>query len=153
MGFYTVEIRNLETGTVQSKADLLIMENLFYEQKVSKTFDLKGIQGRKVKGPTSQTLFDGEWIESEFLLLAVLFAREAADDRCSGQQQLLTFIRPHSSFVLREALRGDADFLARSNIMDYSYACPLVKSIDPLTTSVDYSWASTRRTNGCRVAW
>lgn len=71
IGFYTIEIRNLESGTVQSKADLLIMENLFYGRTINKTFDLKGIQGRKVKAgansanPTqnSKTLFDGEWIE------------------------------------------------------------------------------------------
>jgi 1-phosphatidylinositol-3-phosphate 5-kinase len=69
MGFYTVEIKNMETNTVQSKADLLIMENLFFEQNISQTFDLKGIQGRKVKsntsGSTKRTLFDGEWIEGE----------------------------------------------------------------------------------------
>lgn len=65
IGFYTIEIRNLETGAVQSKADLLVMENLFFDKKISKTFDLKGIQGRKVKshGDTTKTLFDGEWIE------------------------------------------------------------------------------------------
>lgn len=66
LGFYTVEIRNLETGTTQAKADLLVMENLFYDRKISKTFDLKGIQGRKVKASASansKTLFDGEWIE------------------------------------------------------------------------------------------
>lgn len=65
LGFYTIEIRNLESGATQARADLLIMENLFYGQKISKTFDLKGIQGRKVKASntTSKTLFDGEWIE------------------------------------------------------------------------------------------
>lgn len=71
LGFYTVEIRNLESGTVQAKADLLVMENLFYQQKVVRTFDLKGIAGRKVKAnanprveqKTFKTLFDGEWIE------------------------------------------------------------------------------------------
>ncbi|KAF5391679.1 hypothetical protein D9757_002352 [Collybiopsis confluens] len=106
-GFYTVEIRNLESGAVQSKADLLVMENLFYDQKIHKTFDLKGVQGRKVKagnnatGQTStKTLFDGDWVE--------------------GQQQTLTFVRPHSKAVLREALKSDADFLSKSNIMDYS---------------------------------
>ena len=68
IGFYTIEIKNLETGAVQSKADLLVMENLFYNRNISKTFDLKGIQGRKVKphGKTSTTLFDGEWIEGLF---------------------------------------------------------------------------------------
>ena len=69
LGFYTVEIRNLESGTTQAKADLLVMENLFYKRNIIKTFDLKGIQGRKVKPSTSssgsKTLFDGEWIEGK----------------------------------------------------------------------------------------
>lgn len=67
MGFYTVEIKNLETGTVQAKHDLLVMENLFHKQQITKSFDLKGIQGRRVKtngdGTVGRTLFDGEWIE------------------------------------------------------------------------------------------
>jgi len=67
LGFYTIEIRNIESGTVQAKADLLVMENLFFNKKIVKTFDLKGIQGRKVKaaisGPSSKPLFDGDWIE------------------------------------------------------------------------------------------
>lgn len=69
LGFFTVEIRNLESGTTQAKADLLVMENLFYSQKISKTFDLKGIQGRRVKASNSisKTLFDGEWIEGMIL--------------------------------------------------------------------------------------
>ena len=70
LGFYTVEVRNLDAGTVQAKADLLVMENLFYSQKPTKTFDLKGIQGRKVKASSnssvSKTLFDSEWIEGQF---------------------------------------------------------------------------------------
>ncbi|EMD31168.1 hypothetical protein CERSUDRAFT_89288 [Gelatoporia subvermispora B] len=105
LGFYTIEVRNLETGTTQAKADLLVMENLFYNQKISRAFDLKGIQGRKVKasssgGATSKTLFDGEWIE--------------------GQQRALTLVRPYSKVVFQEAIKADCDFLARSNIMDYS---------------------------------
>ena len=70
MGFYTIEIKDLETGAVQTKTDLLVMENLFYGLNVTKKFDLKGIQGRKVKSPgsTTKTMFDGEWIEGiEFL--------------------------------------------------------------------------------------
>ncbi|KAI0795874.1 hypothetical protein C8Q75DRAFT_744203 [Abortiporus biennis] len=129
LGFYTVEIRNLETGTTQAKADLLIMENLFYNQKILKTFDLKGIQGRKVKAATrgnavSKTLFDGEWIE--------------------GQQRALTLLRPHSKVVLDEAIKADCEYLAKSNIMDYSLllgideerkqlACGLVDTIGSYT--------------------
>ena len=68
LGFYTVEVRNLENGNTQAKADLLVMENLFYSQKIARTFDLKGIQGRRVKaaphgGSVSKTLFDGDWME------------------------------------------------------------------------------------------
>ncbi|KAJ7597066.1 hypothetical protein C8J56DRAFT_919078 [Mycena floridula] len=130
IGFYTVEIRNLETGAVQSKSDLLVMENLFYAQKVGKTFDLKGIQGRKVKAAvgapslTTRTLFDGEWIE--------------------GQQHTLTLIRHHSKAVLKEAIKSDAGFLASMNVMDYSLllgvdeerkqiACGLVDTIGSYT--------------------
>jgi len=107
LGFYTVEIRNLENGTTQAKADLLVMENLFYDQKITKTFDLKGIHGRKVKPSNNgssiaapRTLFDGEWIE--------------------GQQRALILLRPYSKLVLQEAVRSDSDFLSRSSIMDYS---------------------------------
>ncbi|KAH9847776.1 hypothetical protein C2E23DRAFT_847419 [Lenzites betulinus] len=103
LGFYTVEIKNLESGTTQAKADLLVMENLFYNQQISKTFDLKGIQGRKVKPSSnagSKTLFDGEWIE--------------------GQQRALTLVRPHSKVILQDAVLADCEFLAKSNIMDYS---------------------------------
>jgi 1-phosphatidylinositol-3-phosphate 5-kinase len=77
LGFYTVEIKNLESGNTQAKADLLLMENLFFDQNISKTFDLKGIQGRKVKtkskakseAPNNKTLFDGEWIEGKTIYL------------------------------------------------------------------------------------
>jgi 1-phosphatidylinositol-3-phosphate 5-kinase len=65
-GFYTVEVRNLESGATQHKADLVVMENLFHQRKIAKTFDLKGIQGRKVKakgGSGAKTLFDEEWME------------------------------------------------------------------------------------------
>ncbi|TCD63413.1 hypothetical protein EIP91_005595, partial [Steccherinum ochraceum] len=130
LGFYTVEIRNLETGNVQSRADLLVMENLFYNQKIGKTFDLKGIQGRKVKAASggdnapSKTLFDGEWIE--------------------GQQRALTLVHPHSKAILTEAIKLDCEFLAKSNIMDYSLllgiceerkviACGLVDAIGSYT--------------------
>ncbi|KAF8742340.1 hypothetical protein AX14_005203 [Amanita brunnescens Koide BX004] len=71
LGYYTIEVKNHESGVNNGRIDLVVMENLFYDRKVDKTFDLKGIQGRKVKptandlldGRRRQTLFDGEWIE------------------------------------------------------------------------------------------
>lgn len=128
LGFYTVELKNPETGVVQSKTDLLIMENLFFERRVDQAFDLKGIEGRKVKpnskGGQSQTLFDGEWLE--------------------GQKKALILLHPHSKTVLEEGIHEDCEFLAQSNIMDYSLllgvdseqkhiACGLVDTIGSYT--------------------
>ncbi|EJD38332.1 hypothetical protein AURDEDRAFT_116536 [Auricularia subglabra TFB-10046 SS5] len=134
LGYYTVEIKNLETGSTQARADLLVMENLFYQQTIAKTFDLKGIQGRKVKAKSkddsnaARTLFDGEWIE--------------------GQQRALLLLRSPSKRVLQEAVKSDCDFLSKNNIMDYSLllgidqerkqiACGLVDTIG------SYSFAKT----------
>ncbi len=38
-----------------------------------------------------------------------------------GQQRALTLVQPHSKVVLQEAIKADCEFLAKSNIMDYSY--------------------------------
>lgn len=38
-----------------------------------------------------------------------------------GQQRALTLVHPHSKVVLQDAIKADCEFLARSNIMDYSY--------------------------------
>lgn len=42
-------------------------------------------------------------------------------NHATGQQRALTLVQPHSKVVLQEAVKADSDFLARSNIMDYSY--------------------------------
>jgi len=38
----------------------------------------------------------------------------------SGQHKDLIYVQPHSKAIIEEALKRDADFLADSNIMDYS---------------------------------
>ncbi|KAG8733882.1 hypothetical protein FRC11_000760 [Ceratobasidium sp. 423] len=126
LGFYTIEVKNLETGATQTRADVLVMENLMFGRNITQTFDLKGIKGRKVKpgGKSGATLFDGEWIE--------------------GASRALLLVRPHSKLVLQEAVKYDAEFLAKSNIMDYSLllgvdeehseiACGLVDTIGSYT--------------------
>ena len=69
MGFYTVEMSNLVSGD-RTVVNLLVMENLFFNHRVARTFDLKGIAGRKVKvndkvETVAKTLFDSEWVEGE----------------------------------------------------------------------------------------
>jgi 1-phosphatidylinositol-3-phosphate 5-kinase len=102
LGFYTIEVKNLETGATPTRADVLVMENLMFGRNITQTFDLKGIKGRKVKpgGKSGATLFDGEWME--------------------GASRALLLVRPHSKLILQEAVKYDAEFLAKANIMDYS---------------------------------
>jgi len=102
LGFYTMEIKNLDSGNTGTKADVLVMENLFYSHKTDATYDLKGIKGRKVKGDagSSKTFLDQEWIER--------------------QRHSPVYIYPQSKHVLQEAVTSDAEFLAENNIMDYS---------------------------------
>nr|XP_019049347.1 hypothetical protein I302_03133 [Kwoniella bestiolae CBS 10118]OCF28277.1 hypothetical protein I302_03133 [Kwoniella bestiolae CBS 10118] len=111
VGFYTVKINDLKTGT-KRQMDLLVMENLFYKQTISRTYDLKGIEGRKVhkfktvEGDTKveikpeMTLFDGEWLE--------------------GLQRGLVLLQPHAKRILQEAISLDTKFLSSQSIMDYS---------------------------------
>ncbi|KAF9573280.1 hypothetical protein EC968_008819 [Mortierella alpina] len=104
-GFYTFKIKNGESGQVL-KIDVLVMEHLFFNQKITRTFDLKGIQDRHAgskaapAGATSTTLWDGDFLEGRF------------NDRL--------LIYSHSKKIIRESLVNDTEFLAASNIMDYS---------------------------------
>lgn len=67
LGFYTIEVKNLETGATESKADVLVMENLFWKYKPDAVYDLKGIRGRRAKNgeSTKRTLMDVEFQESK----------------------------------------------------------------------------------------
>ncbi|KAK0200124.1 hypothetical protein DFS33DRAFT_1266976 [Desarmillaria ectypa] len=94
------------------------MENLFYGYTGGlKMFDLKGMKGRrskpvvtseedvtdgehKAKEDKGKTLFDGEWIDM--------------------QREKTILVDARSKKMLREAIQRDADFLTKSNIMDYS---------------------------------
>lgn len=65
LGFYSIEVKNLETGNIESKADVLVMENLFWNHKPDAVYDLKGIRGRKAKSDSpKRTLMDVDFMES-----------------------------------------------------------------------------------------
>ncbi|KAF9173411.1 hypothetical protein BGX21_001229 [Mortierella sp. AD011] len=104
-GFYTLKIKNGESGHAL-KIDVLVMEHLFYNQKITRTFDLKGIQDRHAAskpnagGGGSTTLWDGDFIEGRYKTLLLLYS--------------------HSKRIIRESLLNDTEFLAGANIMDYS---------------------------------
>ena len=100
--------------TVQAKADLLAMENLFYNQKFTKTFEFKGIQRRRVKNS----------LNSAAPIVGFYFIT-------AGQQCALTVtpVSPISKAILREATKANC-FLSKCNIINYScdhyIACSLL---------------------------
>ncbi|KAL1916606.1 uncharacterized protein VTP21DRAFT_5797 [Calcarisporiella thermophila] len=102
-GVYTIKIKNVRTGYVQ-KFGVQVMENIFWGQKITRKFDLKGIQGRYVGPKTAlsrdTTLWDGDWVE--------------------GQYKNLLLVHSYSERIIRESIQNDTQFLADANIMDYS---------------------------------
>ncbi|KAG0147949.1 hypothetical protein CROQUDRAFT_42132 [Cronartium quercuum f. sp. fusiforme G11] len=104
LGFFTVKIKESGKNENMVKLDLLLMENLFHGQTITRKFDLKGITTRvaKVK-PSSEngtTGWDADWIE--------------------GSLRTLLLIHPHSKHVIASAIENDTKFLAENNVMDYS---------------------------------
>ncbi|KAI5821290.1 hypothetical protein BZA77DRAFT_238883 [Pyronema omphalodes] len=102
LGFYQIMIKNPSTGT-EIKWDILVMENLFYDRKTSRIFDLKGsMRNRYMQstGEQNEVLLDENMVE--FIYESPLFVRE------------------HSKKLLRASLWNDTLFLSRQNVMDYS---------------------------------
>lgn len=117
-GFYTIEIKHLQSSTTEAKIDLLVMENLFYSEEVDVAYDLKGIPSRKTKNIDSSTLFDLEWIQGEFSTCTSILYHQLILSK--DQLQSPIYIQPRSKHVLWEAIKADSEFLANNNIMDYS---------------------------------
>ncbi|EGW33263.1 uncharacterized protein SPAPADRAFT_50162 [Spathaspora passalidarum NRRL Y-27907] len=101
-GFYQVEIKNNNTGKT-FKMDFLIMENLFYNHKTTRIFDLKGsMRNRHVQqtGKENEVLLDENMIE---------FIYESP-----------VFVKEQSKKLLRGCLFNDTSFLSAMDVMDYS---------------------------------
>ncbi|KAF0464781.1 1-phosphatidylinositol-3-phosphate 5-kinase [Gigaspora margarita] len=102
-GFYRIGYKNEQTGK-NININFIVMENLFYERKVSKIFDLKGsMRNRHVQstGKENEVLLDENLLE--------LIMNENP-----------IYLREHSKKLLYESLHNDTLFLAKHNVMDYS---------------------------------
>lgn len=108
-GFYQIQIKNPATNK-SMKMDVLVMENLFYNRKTSRIFDLKGsMRNRHVEqtGRENEVLLDENMVE--FIYGSPLF------------------VPGHSKRLLSQSVWNDTLFLSKMNVMDYS----LVVAIDP----------------------
>lgn len=101
-GFYRVDIRNPTTGTI-CKADIMIMENVFYDECPSRIFDLKGsMRNRHVEstGKVDEVLLDENLVELIY--------------------ESPIFVSEQLKSLLHSCLWNDTLFLSKLNIMDYS---------------------------------
>ncbi|KAI0348150.1 hypothetical protein BDW22DRAFT_1424361 [Trametopsis cervina] len=86
-----------------TQMNLMVMENLFYDRRFSKIYDLKGsTRNRHVQstGRENEVLLDENLVETAHLNPF--------------------YLREHSKRIMRGALFNDSKFLADINVMDYS---------------------------------
>ena len=103
LGVYKVGFKNSLTNSGMSM-EFLIMENLFYNKKISRSYDLKGsVRNRLILEDGGQ---QGAVLLDENLL------------RVSCERPL--YVSEEDKNTLNEAIRRDATFLAGHRMMDYS---------------------------------
>ncbi|KAF9469716.1 hypothetical protein BDZ94DRAFT_1316849 [Collybia nuda] len=114
-----------DRGPGRSKStqmNLLVMENLFYDRRFTKIYDLKGsTRNRHVQstGRENEVLLDENLVETAHLNPF--------------------YLREHSKRILRGALYNDSKFLADINVMDYSLVCGVDSQNNELVVGlVDY---------------
>ncbi|KAI0211900.1 1-phosphatidylinositol 3-phosphate 5-kinase [Lamellibrachia satsuma] len=123
LGVYRIGYRNTQTNAAL-KQDLLVMENLFYGRDITQVFDLKGsVRNRLVN--TSGKRVD------ELVLLDENLLKSSIDSPL--------YIRPHSKFILNNAINNDTHFLSSHIVMDYSLLVGLDSSRNELVVGIiDY---------------
>ncbi|KAF9567866.1 hypothetical protein CPC08DRAFT_807848 [Agrocybe pediades] len=126
-GCYKLTFRKTgkDRGPGKSKStqmNLLVMENLFYDRRFTRIYDLKGsTRNRHVQstGRENEVLLDENLVEAAHLNPF--------------------YLREHSKRILRGALYNDSKFLADINVMDYSLVCGVDSQNNELVIGiVDY---------------
>lgn len=127
LGFYQVVIRNPATGT-EFNYFLQITENLFYEGRCDRMFDLKGsMRNRRI---------ESTGVEDEVLLDENLL------DYISNSP---VYVRNHSDSILGSSISNDTLFCSKQNVMDYSLIVGLYEERKELMVGIidyirTYTW-------------
>ncbi|KAJ3098074.1 1-phosphatidylinositol-3-phosphate 5-kinase [Phlyctochytrium planicorne] len=111
-GFYTIKQKNLATG-VTTELDVLVMDHLFANVKISRKFDLKGVPDRHSvsKRSSSNSSSNGSLDEAEV---------GWDGDWVDGRYRSLLMLHGHSKKIIQDSILNDTLFLASANVMDYS---------------------------------
>jgi len=123
VGVYKVGYKS-ETTKTGMKMDLLIMENLFYNKNVDRSYDLKGSVRNRL------TVVEGESHQGQVLLDENLV-------RASCESPL--YINASCKSILVEAIHRDTAFLAIHHMMDYSLLAGICRTSGELVVGIiDY---------------
>ncbi|XP_051148627.1 putative 1-phosphatidylinositol-3-phosphate 5-kinase FAB1C isoform X2 [Andrographis paniculata] len=108
LGIYQVAVKNPKTGK-ETRMDVMVMENLFYDRNISKVYDLKGSERSRYNSDTTganKVLLDMNLLEA--LRTDPIFLGSKAKRR------------------LERAIWNDTWFLASIDVMDYSLLVGIV---------------------------
>ncbi|GFN83677.1 1-phosphatidylinositol 3-phosphate 5-kinase [Plakobranchus ocellatus] len=105
LGVFRIGFRNTQTNHAL-RQDVLVMENLFYNRRISQKFDLKGSMRNRMVNTNSKRA------EEELVLLDENLLKYSVESPL--------YMRPHSKHVLRSAISSDSTFLSQNLVMDYS---------------------------------
>jgi len=128
VGVYQVGFKNSTTGTGM-RMEFLIMENLFYNKNVSKSYDLKGsVRNRLIPENDGQ---EGTVLLDENLL------------RVSCESPL--YVNQLDKDLLMNAIRRDSAFLTSQHMMDYSLLVGICDEDNSLVVGIidyirQYDW-------------
>ncbi|XP_026480830.1 putative 1-phosphatidylinositol 3-phosphate 5-kinase isoform X2 [Ctenocephalides felis] len=124
VGVYRVIYRNAANGGAQHQMSVLVMENLFYKQKISRRFDLKGSERNRLVEN------DGV-LDDEAVLLDQNFMKMCCDEPL--------YAHWHSHAILNDTVLRDTDFLSQNCVMDYSLLVGLNQDNNTLVVGIiDY---------------
>ncbi|TID29540.1 hypothetical protein CANINC_001814 [Pichia inconspicua] len=118
-GFYQIQVKNTLPNSKSYTMDILIMENLFYDRKIDRIFDLKGsMRNRHVEqtGKENEVLLDENMVE--YIYESPLYVKE------------------NDKRLLRVSLWNDTLFLEKMNVMDYSLVVGLDHSNNELVVGI-----------------
>jgi len=122
VGVFKIGFKNSLTGSGMTM-EFLIMENLFYDKEVTKSYDLKGsVRNRLITEGESQS---GQVLLDENLV------------RVSCESPL--YIDQQDKEILNEAVKRDTAFLASHHMMDYSLLAGICNKDNTLVVGIiDY---------------
>jgi len=123
VGVYKIGYQNSKTGAAM-KQDLLVMENLFYDRKVTQIFDLKGSARNRLVSTSGKRAEDLVLLDENLLKVSV---------------DSPLYVHLHSKAVLMSAITRDTHFLANHSVMDYSLLVGCDESANELVIGIiDY---------------